>query len=137
MRRRGWSRIISGGGGGDNTAPAREGQRPAAGPNREARGRPGRAWEAGQEEAREADPGPGLDGVSLISYLRLDFLSQSRLLFAYTAFFFRSPITLARAAAEAAAAKGAAFRRSRSDHASLAKEGGRGDSDLGLDPDDA
>ena len=44
---------------------------------------------------------------------------------------------LARAAAEAAAAEGAAFRRSWSDLAGMAGEEGRGDSDLGLDPDDA
>ena len=44
---------------------------------------------------------------------------------------------MVRAAAEVAAAEGAAFRRSRSDLAGLAGEEGRGDSDLGLDPDDA
>ena len=46
------------------------------------------------------------------------------------------PPPLARAAADAAAAEGAAFRRSRFDLAGLAEEVGRGDSDLGLDPDD-
>ena len=106
-------------------------------PGPEAHGRPGRAWEAGQEEAREADPGPGLDGVSLISCLRLDFLSQSCLLFACSSFFFRSLIALARAAAEAAAVEGAVFHRSRYNLAGLAEEEGRGDSDLGLDPNDA
>ena len=40
-------------------------------------------------------------------------------------------------AAEAAATEGAAFCRSRSDLAGLAGEEGRGDSDLGLDPNDA
>ena len=46
------------------------------------------------------------------------------------------PIALARAAAEATAAEGAAFRRNRSDLAGMAGEEGRGDSDLDLDPDD-
>ena len=58
-------------------------------------------------------------------------------LFAYSAFFFRSPIALARAAAEAAAAEGATFRRSRSDLAEQGEVEGRADSDLGLDPNDA
>ena len=40
-------------------------------------------------------------------------------------------------AAEAAAAEGAAFRRSRSDLADQAEVEGRADSDLGLDPNDA
>ena len=47
------------------------------------------------------------------------------------------PIALARAAAEAAAAEGTAFRRSWSDLADQAKGDGRADSDLGLDPSDA
>ena len=69
--------------------------------------------------------------------MRLDSLSQSCFLLAYPFFFFRSPIALVRAAAEAAAAEGASFRRSRCDLAGLAGEEGRGDSDFGLDPDDA
>ena len=44
---------------------------------------------------------------------------------------------LARAAAEAAAAEGAAFRRSRSDLAEQGEAEGRADSELGLDPSDA
>ena len=44
---------------------------------------------------------------------------------------------MARAAAEAAAAEGAEFRRSRSDLADQAEVEGRADSDLGLDPNDA
>ena len=40
-------------------------------------------------------------------------------------------------AAEAAATEGAVFRRSRSDLAGIAEEEGWGDSDLGLDPNDA
>ena len=44
---------------------------------------------------------------------------------------------LARAATEAAAAEGAAFRRSRSDLADQAEAEGRADSDLGLDPNNA
>ena len=103
----------------------------------EAHGGPSRAWEAGQEEAREANPGPCLVGVSLTSCLRLDFLGQPCLSLAHSSFFFRSPIALARAAAEAVAAEGAAFRRSWSDLAGLAGEEGQGDSDLVLDPDDA
>ena len=43
----------------------------------------------------------------------------------------------ARAAAKAADAEGAAFRRSRSDLADQAEVEGRADSDLGLDPNDA
>ena len=63
-------------------------------------------------------------------------MGQPCLSLAHSSFFFRSPITLARAAAEAAAAEGAAFRWSQSDLAGLAGEEGWGDSDLGLDPDD-
>nr|XP_040244044.1 uncharacterized abhydrolase domain-containing protein DDB_G0269086-like [Aegilops tauschii subsp. strangulata] len=48
-----------------------------------------------------------------------------------------SPIALARAAAEAATAEGAVFRRCRSDLADQAEAEGRADSDLGLDPNDA
>ena len=57
--------------------------------------------------------------------------------FPYSTFFFRSPVALARAMAEATTAEGAAFRRSRSNLAGLAREDGHGESDLGLDPNDA
>ena len=95
------------------------------------------ALRSGRDRAREADLGPGLDGVFFISCLRLDFLCRSCLFFAYSAFFFRSPIALARAAVEAAATEGTTFRRSRSDLAHQAEVEGRADSDLGLDPNDA
>ena len=71
-------------------------------------------------------------------FLACALISWASLVFACLFFFFfRSPIALARAAAEAAAAEGTVFRRSRSDLAGLAGEEGRGDLDLGLDPDDA
>ena len=51
---------------------------------------------------------------------------------------FRSPISLAVAAADVAAAEGAAFRRSRSGTIDRdEEEEGRADPDLGLDPSDA
>ena len=128
-RQRGRSRVLAWGGA---EPPARQGQRRATPPWVEACSGSGRARKAGQEEAREADSGPSLDGVSFVRRLRLDFLSLL-----YFAIFFRSPIALVRAAAEAEATEGTAFRRSRSDLAGPAGEEGRGDSDLGLDPDDA
>ena len=51
----------------DVEPPAWQGQRRATTPRIEARSGPARARKAGHEEARKADSGPGLDGVSLVS----------------------------------------------------------------------